>query len=62
MILCIIMRFISGMVFFFYFVEKVGTFHFVLVRTTVDHENLLNLKSFVVYSDFVKRRSFEYSF
>ena len=39
----------------FYFVEKMGNFPFVLVTIVVDHENLLNLKSVVVYFDFVKR-------
>ena len=43
--------------YYFYFVEKMGNFHFVLVRIVVDHENSLNLKSVVVYFDFVKRRS-----
>ena len=44
--------------YYFYFVEKMGTFHFVLVRIVVDHENLLKLKSAVVYSDIVQM--FEY--
>ena len=43
----------------FYFVEKMCNFHFVIVGIVVDHENLLNLKLFVVYFDFAKRRSFE---
>ena len=34
--------------FYFHFVEKMGNFHFVFVRIVVDHENLLNLKSFGV--------------
>ena len=33
-------------------------FHFALVSIVVDHDNLLNLKLFAVYFDFVKR-SFE---
>ena len=44
----------------FYFVEKMGNFHFVLVRIMIDHENLLSLKSVVVYSDF--KQIFEYLF
>ena len=37
----------------FYFVGKMGNFHFVLVSIVVDHENLLNLNLFAVYFDFV---------
>ena len=40
--------------YYFYFVEKMSNFQFVFVRIVVDHENLLILKSVVVYSDFVK--------
>ena len=39
----------------FYFVGKMGNFHFVLVRIVVDHENSLNLNLFAVYFDFVKK-------
>ena len=39
-----------------------GNFHFVLVRIVIDYASLLNLKSFVVDFDFVKRTSFEYLF
>ena len=46
----------------FCFVEKMGNFHFVLLRNVVYHENSLSLKSVLVYFDFVKRRSFEYLF
>ena len=59
------MRLISDMVFtlyYFYFVEKMDNFHFVPVRIVVDHENLLNLKSFVVYLDCEKRSSLKYLF
>ena len=48
--------------FYFYFVEKMGNFHFVLLRIVVDHENSLSLKSVVVYFDLVKIKSFEYLF
>ena len=48
--------------FHFSFVKKKGNFYHVLVMVVVDHENLLNLKSFVVYFDIVKRRNFEYLF
>ena len=44
----------------FYVVEKMGSFHFVLGRIVVDHENLLSLKSVVVHFDFVQ--IFEYLF
>ena len=47
--------------FYFYFVEKLDNFHFDLVRIVVDHESLLNLKSFVVCFDFVNISNFEYS-
>ena len=46
--------------YYFYFVEEMGNFHFVLVRILVDHENFLSLKSVVVYFDFVQ--IFEYLF
>ena len=46
----------------FYFVEKMGNFHFVLVRIVLNHENLLNLKLVVVYSDFLIMSSSEYSY
>ena len=39
-----------------------GNFHFVFVRIVMDHENLLKLKSFLVYFDFVNTSYFEYSF
>ena len=32
-----------------YFVDKMGNFHFVLVRIVVHYENLLNLKFFAIY-------------
>ena len=44
------MRLIFGMVFnciVFVVVEKLISFHFVLVRIVVDHENLMSLKSVV---------------
>ena len=48
--------------YYFYFVEKMDNFHFVLVRIVVDHDNLLNLKSFVVYFDLIIKSNLEYSF
>ena len=36
---------------YFYFVKKIGIFHFVSVMMAIDHEHLLNLKSFVVCFD-----------
>ena len=47
---------------YFCFVEKMRNFHYVLERIVVDHGNLLNLKSFLVYFEFVKISKFEYSF
>ena len=38
-----------------------GNFHFVPVKIVVDLENLLKLKSFVVYFDFVSMDNSEYS-
>ena len=46
---------------FFYFVEKMGNFHFVVVKIEVDHENLLNLILVVVYFEFVNISSSECS-
>ena len=48
--------------YYFYFVGKMGFFHFVLVRIVVRIKILLNLKSFVVYFDFGKVTNFECSF
>ena len=50
----------SVYLYYFYFVEKMGNFRFALVRIVADHENLLCLKSVVVYFDFVQ--IFEYLF
>ena len=48
--------------YYFYFVEKMGNFQFAFVRIVVDRLNLLNLKSVVVYFDFVSMSSSEYSY
>ena len=47
---------------YLYYVEKMGNFQFVLVRIVVDYRNLLNLKSVVVFFDFVNMSSSEYSY
>ena len=48
--------------YYIYYVEKMGNFQFVLVRIVVDYRNLLNLKSVVVFFDFVNMSSSEYSY
>ena len=48
--------------YYFYFVEKMGNFHFALAKIVVDHLNLLSLKLVVVYFDFVNVSSSEYSY
>ena len=44
----------------FTLLKKMGSFHFVLVRIVVDHENILSSRLVVVHSDFVQ--IFEYFF